>query len=322
MSTDLITIDAAKAGGQLSEAVSRARSLVERAADGIARDLVQVQAAIIIRQAMTPEIEALIVAAGKSVHYEVVNYGDNRVKLESQIDVCLQAVTMGLRLAGQQFSVWGDWKGDAKLYVKSAGYRQLLRNTGRATDIRANVGFPEFVVQGKSKKDHDQGVAYMSGEASCVWDGAYMVVMAPEQYKIGIPWTRTDNVDGVIAKGERRMLARLWAACSGSEESDEHTELADVVSVVSVESGAGYVTEAPPSGRDWAAEKERYVTEYKAIKDEPLKTLYLSMMRAADQNAVSAVMEAAATAQMDARDRGRLELARDWQMERIAAGAM
>lgn len=315
MSTDLIKIDAAKAAGTLSVAVSQARELVNTAAEGIGRDLVQVQAAAIIRQALTPDVKALILAAGECGQYEVVNYGDTVVKPDAQIAVCVLAVTLGLRLNGGQFSVWGDWKGGAKLYMKSAGFRQLLQNTGRATMIRVHIGFPEFVVLGKSKKGHDNGVAYMTGEASCLWDGARVEVTAPDAFRIGIPWTSTDNTDGIVAKGERRMLARLWAACSGDDETDD-TEpvVAETVpyEVIPDVSGA-------PAGRDWEAEKAAYLEEYFGLPACPAKDLYLAVMREESVEGIAAIMHDAATVQMDGRHRAAIERAEDFRRQWLAS---
>lgn len=328
MSTELITIDAAKAAGTLSVAVSQARELVSKASEGIGRDLVQVQAAAIIRQALTSDVKALILAAGECGQYEVVNYGDTVVKPDAQIAVCVLAVTLGLRLNGGQFSVWGDWRGGAKIYLKSAGYTQLLRNTGRATMIRKHVGYPEFVVLGKSKKGHDNGVAYMTGEASCLWDGVRVEVTAPEQFRIGIPWTATDNVDGIIAKGERRMLARLWAACGGEEESDDTAagEAEPVTFEVMPDKADALAYQAitgpdAPAGRDWEAEKATYLEEYFGLPVCAAKDLYLCVMREESADGIAAIMATVATQQMDGRHRAAIERAADFRRQWLASRA-
>jgi len=297
---------------------------------------VRVQAGMLIEQALTPEARALILAAGAAGHYEIaVGPKQPQLRPEVIVSVCVEAYRRGLSLTGQQFAVFPKRGGEASLYVKSNGYRHLFATSGRAGAVSVSIGYPEvkpLETAGKTKQEHDtsggKAIALIAGKVSVVWDSQPVSVEASGEYRIGLPCYITDNIDGLQAKAERRLLKRLWETCSGLHEADPETDdLADVECDLAIQPQA--VIEDPAEAvhvadgeRDWDSEKERFVAEYQQIKDDPLKTLYLSVMRASDENAVKAAMEAAATAKLSAKERNSLQLARDWQLERIAAGVV
>ena len=318
MSTDLIKIDAAKAAGTLSTAVTRARAMVEQASDEIARDLVQVQAGSMIREAMTDDVKALILACGTEGHYEIVSTS-KKVEQEQIIAVCVAAYLRGLSLTGQQFAVFPKRGGGAALYIKSNGYRHLFARCGHASDVSVSIGYPEMrplETAGRTKDtSHETGgkaVALMAGKVSVVWDGKTVSVEASGEYRVGIPCYVTDNIDGLQAKAERRLLARLWAKCTGIREADPETT--DEVEPVTYE-----VVPDDPAGRDWDAEKAAYVEEWKALPDGPAKDLYLAVMRSVNRDELESLVAEAAKEQMDRRHRDSLTRAADWKREWLAS---
>jgi len=320
MSTDVIKIDAAKAANTLSTAVTQARALVDAATDEIVRDLVQVQAGQIIREAMTDDVRALILACGREGHYEVVPAGKgSQVPPDQIIAVCVHAYLKGLSLTGQQFAVFPKRGGGAALYVKSNGYRHLFARSGRASDVSVSIGYPEvkpLEVAGRTKDtSHETGgkaVALMAGKVSVQWDGRTVSVEAANEYRVGIPCYVTDNIDGLQAKAERRMLARLWAKCTGIREADPETT--DEVEPVTYE----VVTDAP-AGRDWDKEKAAYVEEWKALPECFAKELYLAVMRSGNRDELESLVAEAATEKMDRRHRDALSRAVDWKREWLAS---
>jgi len=321
MSTDVIRIDAAKAAGQFSGAVAKARTLVEAATDEIVRDLVQVQAGQIIRDAMTDDVKALILSCGREGHYEVVpGPKESQVPPEQIIAVCVAAYLKGLSLSGQQFAVFPKRGGGASLYVKSNGYRHLFARSGHAADAPdVSVGHPQFVAlatAGKTKDSgHDTGgkaVAYMSGEARVTWGRKKVYVAAMGEFRIGIPCYVSDQIDGLKAKAERRLLAKLWEKCTGIREADPETT--DEVEPVTYE-----VVPEASAGRDWEAEKAAYLEEFRSLPACVAKTLYLSVMREESAEGIAAIMHEAATEKMDARHRAALDRAAEFKRQWLAA---
>lgn len=279
MTTTTMTVTKATTAGQgLSAAVRSARALVSQASDEIMRDLMAVEAQRMIEAAMTDEIKALILAAGRMGHYEMIT-GDKVpiVTPEAIISVCVSAYLRGLSLSGSQFAVWPKRDLSASLYIKSEGYRHLLSSSGRAVNLSVQIGYPEFrplEPLGATKEGRDpartsgKAVALMAGAASVVWDGALVSVEASGDYRIGIPCYSTDNIDGLQAKAERRLLMKLWVKCSGETQTDpEVSESVDPPSYIAMDEPAE------------DSLLEAYREEWKHLSSDRAKTIYTAVMQ-------------------------------------------
>jgi len=304
--TELTTIDAAKAGAKFAMAVRKARALMTDCHDDIVRDLLQVQASQMVTDALTPEMRALIIAAGKQGHYEMVEVMDP-IHPDKIVQVCVKAYMVGLQLSGQQFAVFGQRGGEASLYVKANGYRHRFATSGRAGVVRCNVGYPEVVPLASNPK---KAVALMTGTASVKWDGETVTVEAPEAYRIGIPCYTSDNIDGLQAKAERRLLKQLWTACTGIMEADAETDDAVTVETVAIET----------SGRDWENERASYRAEWQQLGDIA-KPVYVDLMKADTTEDLEKAFAASVAMKMPAKDREAFIRAVAWQRERLEAMA-
>ena len=305
--TELITIDAAKAGAKFSLAVRKARALVTDELDDIVRDLLQVQASQMVTDALTPEMRALIIAAGKQGHYEMVEVMEP-IRPDKIVEVCVKAYMAGLQLSGQQFAVFGQRGGEATLYVKANGYRHRFATSGRAGVVRCNVGYPEVVPLASNPK---KAVALMTGTASVKWDGETVTVDAPAAYRIGIPCYASDNIDGLQAKAERRLLKQLWTACTGIMEVDAETDDAVTVEAVAIETS---------SGRDWENERASYRAEWQQLGDIA-KPVYAELMKADTTEELEGAFASSVALKMPAKDREAFIRAMAWQRERLEAMA-
>ncbi len=315
MSTDLIQMDAETTGRQLVAAVAAAREKIGSVAVRMTRDLVEVQAVLSLEAALTDEARAFVVAAGKQGYYELIAPGEIPDPLV--IRVCVQALVLGLSLRGMQFGVYFS-KGKASLFVKSAGYQQLFANSGRAGAVNARMGRAEIVKTGETKKDKACALAWVAGKASVMWDGQLQVIDARGEYAIGVDCEigSTDGIDALQSRAKRRLLHMLWEQCSGSRES-----YPDAVAEGDSPEPRRAMAEQPTSGRNWDAEKSRYVAEYNALPDGEAKNIYLAVMRSDNRDEVTSLMSEAAKTKMDTRQREAIGRAAEWQRERIKAGA-
>lgn len=310
MSTELIKIDAEKAGGQLVTAVAAARDKISRVAVGLARDLVEVQSTIALEASLTDEAKALILAAGKLGQYELQS--SDEIPAKMVIQVCVQACMRGLSLGGMQFGV-SYHRGKATLFVKSAGWLQFFANSGRAGAVQVQMGKAVIVKTGERKKERDLAIAWVAGKASVKWDGRVEAIDASGDYAIGVNCEIgfSDGIDSLQAKAKRRLLQMLWHQCSGARDQD-------LAISGTCEEESDTVSELP-DGRDWEAEKATYVAEWKALPDCSAKDLYLSVMREESADGIAAIMHDAATVQMDGRHRAAIERAADFRRQWLAS---
>lgn len=131
---------------------------------------------------------------------EIVNNPTN----EEKIRITAMAILTGLVPGNEDFAVFGG-KGGAKLYIKENGYRKLFARLNGATPPDVSTGHPVFTDLGTGKK-----VWRVSGVASCEVNKKPYEVERTGDYAIGIPGYDSDNVAGIAAKAQRRLLQLLW----------------------------------------------------------------------------------------------------------------
>jgi hypothetical protein len=123
---------------------------------------------------------------------------------EEKVRITAMAILTGLVPGNDDFAVFGG-KGGAKLYIKENGYRKLFAKLSGCTAPDVQTGHPVFTDLGNGKK-----VWRVSGKASCERHTQPYDVERVGDFAIGIPGYDSDNVAGISAKAQRRLLQLLW----------------------------------------------------------------------------------------------------------------
>ena len=123
---------------------------------------------------------------------------------EEKVRITAMAILTGLVPGNDDFAVFGG-KGGAKLYIKENGYRKLFAKLAGCTAPDVQTGHPVFTDLGNGKK-----VWRVSGKALCKRNDQPYDVERVGEFAIGIPGYDSDNVAGISAKAQRRLLQLLW----------------------------------------------------------------------------------------------------------------
>lgn len=143
---------------------------------------------------------------------------------EEKVRITAMAILTGLVPGNDDFAVFGG-KGGAKLYIKENGYRKLFAKLAGCTAPDVQTGHPVFTDLGNGKK-----VWRVSGKASCKRNNEPYDVERVGEFAIGIPGYDSDNVAGISAKAQRRLLQLLWRKVVnvGMDDYDEEQPAATV----------------------------------------------------------------------------------------------
>lgn len=215
----------------------------------------------------------------------------NNPTTEEKIRITAMAILTGLVPGNDDFSVFGG-KGGAKLYIKENGYRKLFARLNGATPPDVSTGHPVFTDLGTGKK-----VWRVSGVASCSVNNKPYDVERTGDYAIGIPGYETDNVAGIAAKAQRRLLQLLWkkvvnVAMDDASDEDDTVSASVVVQPAkqieaATEPTAPAKTQAQIWGEEWKLFGEANGT------DHPALLLARRMREATTEDALAAIsMEA------------------------------
>lgn len=157
---------------------------------------------------------------------------------DDRVNICALALLSGFVPGEDQYAIFGggfdrrDNKArPGKLYIKANGFRTLFAHLGIVPFVE--VEHPEFADLGVSdSKGNAKKIWRVHGKAWCVFRGQHYSVAFGESNPIGLPGYETDNVAGIAAKAERRMLQSLWKLTSpvlhGDAVDDDGNEIVEV----------------------------------------------------------------------------------------------
>lgn len=219
----VITVDAARAAGRaIKQASQGLRGLAEREAMEGALSVTFERVALLQevgRILDQPEVEAMILYAGKSGEFEYVDtLNDAQIVAGAKRAIC-----KGYLLSAKEGAHFSLFKSGGKCTVmpKEAGYRYQLAQAG-CTDIRV-IAVTNGTRQSPNAPGKQELLVY--GEASCTYNGKPVVVKRSKDMPYGLPCHEATGPDSSEAKGRRRLLRDLWAAVSGEFAIDSEDEI-------------------------------------------------------------------------------------------------
>jgi len=164
---------------------------------------------------------------------------------ETVKDCCIEAMLRGLQLVGNQFNIIAG-----RQYTSKEGLEYLIRRRKDVTLFQISLGVPKMTGSG----------AIVTGEASWTQTGTPRTVKA----ELPVKADQYSGADQVLGKATRKLLARCYAAMSGSSVPEGDAEDAEPAPALPPagggEAAAAATTEAlkntaPPSPRPRATPK-------------------------------------------------------------------
>lgn len=170
-----------------------------------------------MRQLVTQEtLKKVQALQGTDLGFRTDKDKEGGYPFETLRDVVIEAAIRGYSPAGNEFNVIGG-----RFYATKNGLERKVREFPGLTDLKLTEGVPQTMSQGALVEYHASWKLNGNTDEIHCWQNG------PSDTRIAVRVNSGMGIDAILGKAKRKMLARIYARFTGSDQGPGESEADD-----------------------------------------------------------------------------------------------